>query len=219
MSVRKIILADDHVLIRRGLIKIIDGDPTLKVIGDVNDGLELLILLKKTCPDLILLDISMPNLRGVEAIKEVKKLCPKAKILILTMHSSRDFLSDTLRNGADGYVLKEDSDVELLAAINKCLSGQIYISPVLIDGLSKEEIANLSSGKQGIVEEGLTTREKQVLILVAEGKKSKDVADLLSISIRTVEHHRANIMKKTQIKNTAALIKYAIQKGYILAQE
>nr|MBF0222552.1 response regulator transcription factor [Desulfobulbaceae bacterium] len=220
MSVRKIVLADDHVLIRRGLIKIIDGDPTLKVIGDVNDGLELLSLLKKTCPDLILLDISMPNLRGIEAIKEAKKLCPSVKILILTMHSSRDFLCDTFRNGANGYALKEDSDVELLAAINKCLAGQIYISSVLADGLTPEEIANLGSGKQAVAEEeGLTTREKQVLTLVAEGKKSKDVADLLSISIRTVEHHRANIMKKTQIKNTAALIKYAIQKGYILAQE
>ena len=215
MSTRKIILADDHVLIRRGLKKIIDGDPTLEVIGDVNDGLELLTLLRKCCPDLILLDISMPNLRGIEAIKEAKKLCSKVKVLILTMHSSREFLCSALSNGADGYLLKEDSDVELLAAISKCLNGQSYISAVLTEGISEEELENLCVGKQGSNVVALTTREKQVLTLVAEGKKSKDIAELLSISIRTVEHHRANIMKKTQIKNTAELIKYAIQKGYV----
>jgi DNA-binding NarL/FixJ family response regulator len=217
MSVRNIILADDHVLIRRGLKKIIDGDPTLKVIGDVNDGLELLALLQNCCPDLILLDISMPNLRGIEAIKEAKKLCPKVKVLILTMHSSKDFLYSALRNGADGYALKEDTDVELLIAINKCLEGAVYISPVLAEGISPEEITSLCAGKQGVSDEELTSREKQVLIMVAEGKKSKDIAELLLISIRTVEHHRANIMKKTQMKNTAELIKYAIKKGYILA--
>ena len=161
----------------------------------------------------------MPNLRGIEAIKEAKKLCPGVKVLILTMHSSRDFLCSALTNGADGYALKEDSDVELLTAINKCLDGHIYISPVLTEGISKEEIASLCAGKHGSIGEELTTREKQVLTLVAEGKKSKDIAELLSISIRTVEHHRANIMKKTQIKNTAELIKNAIQKGYIITQE
>lgn len=218
MSVKKIILADDHVLIRRGLKKIIDGEPTLEVIGDVNDGLELLALLKECCPDLILLDISMPNLRGVDAIREAQKLCPRVKVLILTMHSSKDFLCNALHNGANGYALKEDSDIELIYAINTCLAGQIYISPVLTDGLTKDEITNLCSGNLNSNSEDLTTREKQVLTLVAEGKKSKDIAELLSISIRTVEHHRANIMKKTDIKNTADLIKYAIQKGFIIAQ-
>ena len=215
MKVREIILADDHVLIRRGLKKIIDGDPTLKVIGDVNDGLELLSLMQNCCPDLVLLDISMPNLRGVEAIKEAKKLCPGVKVLILTMHSSRDYLRNALCNGADGYALKEDTDIELLIAINKCLKGEVYISSVLTEGISKEDIASLCAGKHGTTDEELTTREKQVLTLVAEGKKSKDIAELLLISIRTVEHHRANIMKKTQMKNTAELIKYAFQKGFI----
>jgi len=217
MSVRNIILADDHVLIRRGLKKIIDGDPTLKVIGDANDGLELLAMLQESCPDLILLDISMPNLRGIEAIKEAKKLCPGVKVLILTMHSSKDFLYSALGNGASGYALKEDTDVELLIAINKCLDGEVYISPVLAEGLTQKEITSLRAGKQDAIEEDLTSREKQVLIMVAEGKKSKDIAELLLISIRTVEHHRANIMKKTKMRNTAELIKYAIQKGYILA--
>ena len=214
MSVSKIVIADDHVLIRRGLKKIIDADASLKVIGEVGDGLELLKFLQNNSPDLILLDISMPNLRGIEAIAEVKKVNKKVKILVLTMHSSKDFLCSAIRAGADGYVLKEDSDIELLDAVQKCLNGDYYISPVLSEGISKKELTEICSDATNSSQE-LTSRENQVLTLVAEGKKSKDIADLLSISIRTVEHHRANIMKKSGMKNTAELIKFAIQKGFI----
>lgn len=211
----QIVLADDHVLIRRGLKKIIDGQPLLQVIGDVGDGLELLKLLQEKCPDLILLDISMPNLRGIEAIPQVKKLCPQVKVLVLTMHSSKDFLVSAIRAGADGYALKEDSDAELLTAIQKCMAGDRYIAPSLAAAISPQDLTIMSSPLR-IVHEELTVREKQVLTMVAEGHKSKDIAKLLAISIRTVEHHRANIMKKTDIKSTADLIKYAIQKGYII---
>lgn len=215
MTTCQIVLADDHLLIRRGLKKIIDGQPFLQVIGDVGDGLELLNLLEERCPDIILLDISMPNLRGIEAIAQVKKLCPYTKILILTMHCSKDFLASALSAGADGYALKEDSDTELLGAIQRCLDGEHYIAPALSVGISPQELAAMYS-KVRTTHDQLTTREKQVVTLVAEGHKSKDIAKLLSISIRTVEHHRANIMKKTDIKSTADLIKYAIQKGYIV---
>ena len=215
MTPCQIVLADDHVLIRRGLKKIIDGQPFLQVMGDVGDGLELLDLLQERCPDIILLDISMPNLRGIESIPQVKKLCPHTKILILTMHSSKDFLVSALRAGADGYALKEDSDTELLSAIQKCLDGDQYIAPTLEASISQQELVAMCSAAR-ISHEQLTTREKQVVTLVAEGYKSKDIAKLLAISIRTVEHHRANIMKKTQIKSTADLIKYAIQKGFIV---
>ncbi len=211
----QIVLADDHVLIRRGLKKIIDGQPFLQVIGDVGDGQELLTLLQGKCPDIILLDISMPNLRGIEAIVQVKKLCPHVKILILTMHSSKDFLASAIRAGADGYALKEDTDTELLSAIQKCLDGDLYIAPTLAVGISPQELTLMCS-KVRVAHDQLTTREKQVVTLVAEGHKSKDIAKLLSISIRTVEHHRANIMKKTGIKSTADLIKYAILKGFIV---
>jgi len=215
MTPCQIVLADDHVLIRRGLKKIIDGQPFLQVIGDVGDGLELLDLLRERCPDIILLDISMPNLRGIEAINQVKRICPQVKILILTMHSSKDFLASALSAGADGYALKEDSDTELLAAIQRCLDGDLYIAPTLAAGISQQELAAMCSRLRSGHDQ-LTTREKQVVTLVAEGHKSKDIAKLLSISIRTVEHHRANIMKKTEIKSTADLIKYAIQKGFIV---
>jgi len=211
----QIVLADDHVLIRRGLKKIIDGQPMLQVIGDVGDGLELLDFLQGKCPDIILLDISMPKLRGIEAIPKVKKLCPQVRILVLTMHSNKDFLVSAIRAGADGYALKEDSDAELLIAIQKCMNGGRYIAPSLAVGISPQDLALMNSPMR-VDHEELTVREKQVVTMVAEGLKSKDVAKLLSISIRTVEHHRANVMKKTGIKSTADLIKYAIQKGYIV---
>ena len=214
MSIRTIVLADDHVLIRQGLKKIIDADPTLRVMGEVGDGLELLAYLKKHNPDLILLDISMPNLRGIEAIHEAKKIRPGVKILILTMHSGKDYLCAAMEAGADGYLLKEDSDTELLTAIERCLDDELYISPVLSQVVSGGRVLNFCP-ERGSSGEDLTVREKQVLNMVAEGKKSRDIAELLSISIRTVEHHRANIMRKTKIKNTADLIKYAIQKGFI----
>lgn len=214
MGICSIVLADDHVLIRKGLIKILEGEPGFIVSGEVSDGLELLSYLKKNSPDLVLLDISMPNLRGIEAIAEAKKLCPNVKIIILTMHSSKDFLCSSRRAGADGYLLKEDSDTELINAISTCLKGNFYLSPFFVKMFPGKSVDKICQ-KQLRNSNELTTREKQVITMVAEGKKSKDIAELLSISIRTVEHHRANIMKKSKIANTAELIKYALQKGYI----
>ena len=214
MGVCNIVLADDHVLIRKGLVKILEGEPQFTVVGEVSDGLELLSYLKKNSPDLVLLDISMPNLRGIEAISEAKKLCPKLKIIILTMHSSKEFLCSAHRAGADGYLLKEDSDTELINALTTCLKGNFYLSPFFVDMFPGKIIDQICPEQLRSSSE-LTTREKQVITMVADGKKSKDIAELLSISIRTVEHHRANIMKKSKISNTAELIKFALQKGYI----
>jgi DNA-binding NarL/FixJ family response regulator len=214
-SLCRVVLADDHVLIRHGIKKIIEEDPSLAVIGQVGDGLELLHFIKKICPDVILLDISMPNLRGMEAIGEAKKICPDVKIIMLTMHKSKQYLCHALSAGADGYVLKEDSDLELLVAIEKVIRGDYFISPVLSGEMSLEEISDCRE-KKNIPSDSLTPRERQVLKLVAEGRISRDIAELLSISTRTVEHHRANLLKKLNINNTADLIKYAIRKGYIL---
>ncbi len=215
MGVCRVVLADDHALIRHGIKKIIEEEPTLAVIGQVGDGLELLNFIKKITPDVILLDISMPNLRGIEAIGEAKKICPDVKIIMLTMHKSKQYLCHALSAGADGYILKEDSDTELLTAITHALKGELFISPALADELSHDEVKACQE-KKGVPSDSLTPRERQVLKLVAEGRTSRDIAELLSISTRTVEHHRANLLKKLNINNTADLIKYAIQKGYIL---
>ena len=210
-----ILLADDHVMFRRGVRRIIQGIDGVEVVGEASDGFELLELLKKTAPDLVILDISMPNLRGLEATREIKIINPKVKVLILTMHKDREYLYHAFTAGAEGYLLKEDADSELLAAIDTLRQGGTYISPLLspqLAGLFMEQAQ--PAGKPWLSGEPLTVREREVIKLIAEGKSSKEIGGLLFISSRTVQHHRANIMRKLNLKKTADLVKYAIQKGY-----
>jgi DNA-binding NarL/FixJ family response regulator len=216
MNPYKIILADDHALFREGLKRILAEERDLKVIGEVADGLELLKILHNVKPDIIILDITMPNIRGIEAIQEIKTIHPESKILVLTMHREKEYLHQAISSGAHGYLLKEDADSELFSAIDKVKQGKIYISPKLSEYLT-EDWARIHRGDHELASEiePLTTREREIIKLVAEGKSSKEVASLLHISIRTVEHHRANIMNKLNLKNIAELIRYAIQKNYI----
>ena len=216
MNPYKIILADDHALFREGLKRILAEERDLKVVGEVADGLELLKILHNVKPDIIILDITMPNIRGIEAIQEIKTIHPESKILVLTMHREKEYLHQAISSGAHGYLLKEDADSELFSAIDKVKQGKIYISPKLSEYLT-EDWARIHRGDHELASEiePLTTREREIIKLVAEGKSSKEVASLLHISIRTVEHHRANIMNKLDLKNIAELIRYAIQKNYI----
>ncbi len=215
MGYYNIVLADDHALIREGLKKIVEGKADYKVIGEARDGLELLSLLKKLTPQFIMLDISMPNLRGLEAIDEIKRIHPAVKILVLTMHKEGEYLFRAISAGANGYLLKEDSNGELLWAIEVIRQGKIYLSSVLSKELPEDWLQKLQ-GKQPVpFEDPLTTRERQILKLIAEGKSAKEIADLLFISHRTAEHHRANIMEKLNMKKSADLVKYALKKGYI----
>jgi DNA-binding NarL/FixJ family response regulator len=208
-----IVLADDHVMIRNGIKKIIEESDDMKVIAETGDGLELLNLLKNINPHMIILDISMPNLRGIEATHEIKMVYREIKILILTMHKKKEYLYHSLSAGADGYLLKEDTGKELLTAITKIRRGGIYLSPILSEELTDELIEFYRNGRKSL-DDPLTTREKEILKLIAEEKSSKEIADLLFISVRTVGHHRASIMKKLNINKIAGLVKYAIQKGY-----
>ena len=210
-----ILLADDHVMFRRGVRRIIQGMDAVEVVGEASDGFELLELLKKTAPDLVILDISMPNLRGLEATREIKIINPKVKVLILTMHKDREYLYHAFTAGAEGYLLKEDADTELLAAIDTLRQGGTYISPLLSPQLADLFMEQAHpAGKPWLSGEVLTVREREVIKLIAEGKSSKEIGGLLFISSRTVQHHRANIMRKLNLKKTADLVKYAIQKGY-----
>jgi DNA-binding NarL/FixJ family response regulator len=213
MSPYRIVLADDHILLRQGIKSIIESSPEMAVVGEADDGLDLLQLLKTISPEMIVLDISMPNLRGIEAIREIKAINPRIKILMLSMHKEKEFLYHAFAAGADGYLLKEDTDTELFTAIETIRAAEIYISPILTKQLAGNFIESLRGVNQ-IPEEPLTTREREVLKLLAEGKSSKEIASLLYISARTVDHHRASIMKKLNFSNIAALVKYAIRKGY-----
>jgi DNA-binding NarL/FixJ family response regulator len=165
--------------------------------------------------DLILLDISMPNLRGLEAIPEIKAT-HAAKIIVLTMHTEKEYLYQAFSAGADGYLLKDDPETELFAAIKKVRDGQTYVSPRLT-GEFLNNWAQLRKGNGDVLKnhDQLSNREKQILKMIAEGKRSKEIADLLFISPRTVEHHRKNLMTKLSLKNTAALTKYALNHGYV----
>lgn len=210
-----IVLADDHIMLRQGLKKLLEEKIDIKVIGEAGDGLDLLSLLKRLVPHMVILDISMPNLRGIEAIHEIKCMHPEIKILVLTMHKDEEYLYQALSAGAEGYLLKEDADKALFSAIEKIRRGQVFISSHLMDGLTGDW-ANVRIRKQRCFKDDqLTIREREILKLVAEGKSSKVIADILFISVRTTEHHRANITNKLNLKNTADLVKYALHKGYV----
>ncbi len=210
MGPYRILVADDHVLFRQGLKKILAERADLEVIGEASDGLELLNLLNGLAPHLIILDISMPNLRGIEAIHEIRTVHTDVKVLILTMHKDKEYLRQAITAGAEGYLLKEDAGTELFSAIEKIRKGKVYISPHLSEELG-DNWAELLQGRKSI----LTAREREVLKLISDGKSNKEIGDLLFISVHTVERHRANIMDKLNLKNTADLVKYAIQKGYV----
>lgn len=211
-----IVLADDHAMFRQGLKRILEERSDLQVVGEVDCGLELLKLLEKLVPDLIILDISMPNLRGLEAIREIKMTHSNVKILVLTMHKDMEYLHQAITAGAEGYLLKEDADSELFSAIDRVRQGGKYVSPKLSEELAEDWVKTTRRGdKPSFDPERVTTREREVLKLIAEGKSNKEIGSLLFISARTVERHRANIMEKLNLKKTADLVKYAIQKGYV----
>jgi DNA-binding NarL/FixJ family response regulator len=207
----RLVLADDHELFREGLRRVLEERPDLIVVGEANDGRELLDLLKRLTADLILLDISMPNLRGIDVIPEIRKNYPSIKILILTMFNDREFVYQCLAMGADGYFLKNDAGPELLAAVEQVRLGKAYVAPYFSDqpAIDWEEV------RRGVQKTALTARESQILKLIAEGKSNKEIAEDLFISVFTVKRHRANIMEKLNLKNVSDLVRYAIQKTYI----
>lgn len=210
----RIVLVDDHTIVRQGIRKMIEAIGGLTVVGEACDGQELLNLLRLIPTDLVILDLSMPRMRGIEATHELKKLFPHIKVLILTMFKDKELLREALISGADGYILKEDSDKELHIAIEKIRQGKIYISPHLSEGLREDRCKIHQKGYKHPLKT-LTKREKEILSLIAEGKSSKEIASQLFISIRTVQNHRANIMNKLGIKKIAELVRYAIHMGYI----
>ena len=209
MKPYRILLADDHSLLREAIKKSIEAVLGLEVIGEAGDGLELMVLLSRTTPDLIILDISMPNLPGLDAAKIIKEQNSDIKILVLTMHKFSEFLRRALALGIEGYLLKENALGDLVTAIKMIRRGEIYISSLLGGKLFREK-----SGSR-MVGEVLSPREIEILKLVAQGKSSKEIGDLLSLSIMTVYNHRVNIKNKLHLKKNAELIRYALENGYI----
>jgi DNA-binding NarL/FixJ family response regulator len=209
----RIVLAEDHLLVREGIKKIVESFGDLQVVGEVGDGLQLLELLKTIAVDMVILDISMPNLPGIEATREIKRIYPGVKVLILTMHKKKEYLNNAIASGTDGYLLKEDAPKELLTAIEKIRQGTIYVSPLL-----SGELADLYAHNRRKVwlepAPSLSPREIEIIKMIAEGKSSKEIAAILFLSFRTVQNHRTKIMKKLNLKKNTDLVKYAIQRGY-----
>ena len=211
----RIVLAEDHTILREGLRALLTADPNFEITGEAADGRAAVRLVEKQIPDLILMDLSMPRMTGMDAIREIKKRYPQTKIIALTVHKTEEYLRTTLQAGADGYVLKDATHDELMMAIQSVLKGKTYLSP----GVSGRVIEGYLEGKESQMPPStlglLSQREREVLKLIAEGYKNKEIATDLCISLKTVEKHRANLMKKLDLHNAAALTAYAIEQGLI----
>jgi len=209
----RIVLAEDHTILREGLRALLSVDPAFEIIGEAQDGREAVRCVEKLEPDLLLMDLSMPRMSGMDAIREIKKRYPDIKIIALTVHKTEEYLLATLQAGADGYVLKDATHDELVLAIKNVMGGKSYLSP----GVSEKVIEGYLEGKESNRSrspwETLSQREREVLKLIAEGYKSREIADYLNISANTVDKHRANIMKKLDLHSASALTALAIKEG------
>jgi len=211
----RIVLADDHTILREGLRALLSADPDFEIIGEAGDGREAVRCVEKLGPDLLLMDLSMPRMSGMDAISEIKKRYPETKIIALTVHKTEEYLLSTLQAGVDGYVLKDATHDELVMAIHNVMAGKRYLSP----GISEKIIEGYLEGKEDSLSvsswQKLSQREREVLKLIAEGYKNKEIAEDLCISLKTVEKHRANLMKKLDLHNAAVLTVYAVEKGLV----
>ena len=207
----RILLADDHLLVMEGLRKLLESDHDL--VGTVEDGVALVEQAKELDPDIILLDISMPMLNGIEAARKIKKLLPECKLIFVTMHGDSTYVVEAFRAGASGYLLKRSAASELSQAIRAVLNGQQYLSPLV----TKDVLSPLLEPSQDIPARlgTLTARQRETLQLVAEGHSAKEVANILKISVKTVEFHKGQIMEQLGLRTTAELTKYAISQGIV----
>jgi two-component system, NarL family, response regulator NreC len=216
MSIR-IILADDHVILRHGLSKSLQMENDIEVIAQANDGHSTVQLAQELSPDVIIMDIGMPDLNGIEATRQIVKNSPKIKVIALSMHSAKKFIVEMFKAGASGYLLKDCEFDELVNAIHTVASGNKYISPSISNILVETCVTDDPNKKESAFAT-LTKREREILQLLAEGRTTKQIAKRLHISPKTVEAHRLNLMNKLDIDNIAQLTKYAIQEGLTLLE-
>ena len=211
----RIVIAEDHTILREGLRSLLSSNPSFEIVGEAEDGREAIKCVEKFKPDLILTDLSMPRMNGMEAIKEIKRESPTTKVLVLTVHRAEEYILATFRAGADGYLLKDSTHAELVMAVKKVLSGKHYISPEISEKVIEGYLDGRRTLKTKSSWETLTQREREILKLIAEGYKSKGIADDLCISVKTVEKHRANLMEKLDLHSIQALTAFAIERGLV----
>ena len=212
---KRIYIVEDHTLLRAGLRALLSQDPTIEIVGEADNGHDALRAVGPLAPDLVLLDLSMLGMNGIEAMIDIKRRHPAIRVLVLTIHKTEEYIHASLRAGADGYILKDATYDELHAAIRSVLNGKTYLSP---DIAGKVINGYLGSGREGEATSAwdtLTHREREVLKLVAEGHPNRYISDYLCLSIKTVEKHRSNLMKKLDLHNASMLTSYAIEKGLV----
>lgn len=212
--VTRILLADDHALVRQGVRLILDGEPDFQVVAEAGDGAEAVELARTHQVDLVVLDVAMPRMTGLQAARELSRLQPELRILMLSMHDNEQYFFQSLKAGASGYVLKSAADQDLIAACRAAMRGEPFLYPGAITALIRDYLDRVRQGRE-IPDTVLTSREEEVLKLVAEGHSSKDIAETLFISIKTVQRHRANLLHKLGMRDRLELTRYAIRAGLI----
>ena len=215
MSKIRVFLADDHQVFREGIRLLLEKVPDMEMIGEADDGEEAVTKVSQLMPDVVLMDITMPKLNGLEATRQIKQKHPSIKVLILTMHETDQYLSAMLEVGVSGYLVKTTTSRELISAIKAVHQGDVYLYPSIARMLVGDYLQRVKSGEEKTSYNGLTPREREILRYIAEGRQNKEIAQLLVISVRTVQAHRSNLMEKLGAHDRTQLVKYAIRKGII----
>ena len=211
----RILLADDHRIVRQGLRRILEEHPQMEVVGEASDGREAVQLALEKKPDIVVMDVAMPHLNGMEATRQILRRLPSTKILVLSMYSDESYVVQVLEAGAKGYLLKDSADTDLLEAVQAVTNGKSFFSPLISKILLDEYVRQLQENKITDLYELLTEIEREILQLIAEGKTSREIAELLIVSVSTVDTHRGHIMEKLDLHNPYEVVLYAVRKGLI----
>jgi two-component system, NarL family, response regulator NreC len=210
----RVLISDDHAIVRTGLRTLLGGEPVMELVGEASGGYEALDLVEKTRPDILLLDLSMPDLDGISVTRECKRRFPDVRVLILTVHEEQALLREAIRAGASGYILKQAAESELISAIQVLMRGDIYIDPAMMRDLVREAVDNTTAPANEAVEP-LTPRETEVLKYIVRGYTNRQIGEELNISVRTVEGHRANLSAKLGIQSRVDFVRYAREHGLV----
>jgi DNA-binding NarL/FixJ family response regulator len=215
LSKIRVLLADDHKMIRAGLRLVLEQSPDVAVVGEADDGRQAVALAQELKPCVVVMDVGMPNLNGIEASLQVRQALPETAVVMLSMHSDEGYILRALRAGATGYILKDSAEADLVAAVHAVAEGKSFFSPKVSRILLEDYMRKLRKTGAEDSYDLLSAREREILQLVAEGKSSKEIANLLNLSVHTVETHRANIMQKLNLRGIPELILYAVRKGIV----
>jgi len=219
MARKRVLLVEDHIVVRQGIKALLSDEPDIEIVGEADNGREALTLVDELYPDVVLMDISMPGLNGIEATHQICQRHTDVKVVILSMYASEEYVFQVLRAGASGYVLKQSDSSEVLTAIRAALAGGSFLSPPISRTVIDDYVQRAEDRSQGDDLDPLTSREREVLQLLAEGASNREIAGQLNISVKTVESHRSNMMSKLNVDNKTELIKYAIRKGWATLEE